>query len=182
MRVEGRKENPHTKRWRVAQELEEVLDSDVDVEAVQDLVRIPTTGRSNRGMNEPSLMESKEMCMSSQGEEDEEEVNETGKTWRGKRKDSKKARIFPAFQVLFDTLLKIPPKKSVCVQHVQMSSRGHLEEDAPTFVEMSIGVDVRESEEEMYMSSGEADEAEVNGKGKRKDKKARIFITFQYFF
>jgi hypothetical protein len=58
MRVEQQKGNPHTERQRrVIQNLEEVPDSDADIEAVQDLVQIPTAGSSSTGMEEPSLME-----------------------------------------------------------------------------------------------------------------------------
>ena len=87
-RVEGRKESPRTKRSRVVQRSEEVLDSDAEIEVVQDLVRIPTAVPLNGGMDEPSLTESKEMCI-------DEEVA---------RKNNKKAGIVSTFQfqVLFD--------------------------------------------------------------------------------
>ena len=53
MRVEPRKGNPRTERqWN-----SEVPDSDADIEAVQDLVQIPTAGSSNRGMDDESSLE-----------------------------------------------------------------------------------------------------------------------------
>ena len=48
VRVEQRKGNPRTKRQdSVIRNSEEMLDSDADVEAVQELVQIPTAGPSN---------------------------------------------------------------------------------------------------------------------------------------
>lgn len=64
----------------------------------------------------------------------------------------------------------------------------HFEEDTTTFAEMSfaemsMGLDVTESEQEIYTSlQGKEDEEEVNEKGKSKDKKVRIFPTFRYYF
>ncbi|KAF8806866.1 hypothetical protein BYT27DRAFT_7256879 [Phlegmacium glaucopus] len=58
IRVERQEGNPHTKRQqRVIQNLEEAPDSEADIEAVQNLVWVPTAGPSNRGMDEPSLAE-----------------------------------------------------------------------------------------------------------------------------
>ncbi|KAF8810359.1 hypothetical protein BYT27DRAFT_7209607 [Phlegmacium glaucopus] len=58
IRVERQEGNPHTERQQgVIRNSEEAPDSEADIEAVQNLVQVPTAGPSNRGMDEPFLAE-----------------------------------------------------------------------------------------------------------------------------
>jgi hypothetical protein len=53
-RMDRQKENHRTERQhRIIRNLEEMPDSDADVEAIQNIVRIPIAGPSNRGIREP---------------------------------------------------------------------------------------------------------------------------------